>query len=48
MATSVLVAATEAKASLPMSPAAFALSVLAVFAVLLVATFAFRNIGKRH
>ncbi len=48
MATSVLVAATEAKASLPMPPAAFALSVLAVFAVLLAVTFAFRNVGKRH
>lgn len=48
MATSVLVAATEAKASLPMPPAAFALSALAVFGVLLAVTFAFRNVGRRH
>jgi hypothetical protein len=49
MATSLLAAATtEAPASLPMPPAAFGITAIVVFAVLLVATLAFRNAGRRH
>ncbi len=49
MVTSILAeAATEAPVSLPFLPAAFGLGALAVFAVLLVATLAFRNAGHRH
>jgi len=45
---SLLVEATAAEHSLPMSPAAFGLIAIATFAVLLAVTLAFRNVGKRH
>jgi hypothetical protein len=49
MVTSILAeAGAEAPASLPIPPAAFGLGAVAVFAVLLVATLAFRNAGNRH
>lgn len=38
----------EAARTLPMDPAMFGLLALLVFAVLLGATFAFRNVGNRH
>lgn len=48
MATTVLVAAAEAPAKLPMPPLAFGLLCVGVFGALLAVTFAFRNVGKRH
>lgn len=48
MATTLLVAAAEAPAELPLSPVVFALGAVAVFAVLLGATYAFRNVNRRH
>ncbi len=48
MATTLLVAAAEQPTKLPMPPAAFALAAVAVFAVLLGVTLAFRNASKRH
>jgi len=45
---SLLVEATEAQNSLPMSPGAFGLIAIAAFGVLLAITLAFRNVGNRH
>jgi len=45
---SYLAEGAEAATSLPMSPAAFALLSIGVFAVLLAVTLAFRNVSNRH
>jgi hypothetical protein len=45
---SLLAEGAETTHSLPMSPEAFGLVAILVFAVLLAITFAFRNIGNRH
>jgi hypothetical protein len=43
-----LASTAETERELPMPPLAFGLSALAVFAVLLAVTWAFRNVGNRH
>lgn len=49
MVTSILAETTaEAPVNLPMSPAAFGIVGIVVFAALLVATLAFRNAGHRR
>lgn len=52
MAIQLLAAAGEAAAEqtreLPLSPVAFGILALVVFAALLAVTWAFRSVGKRH
>ncbi len=38
----------ETKVALPMSPAAFGITAIVVFAVLLAVAFAFRGVAHRH
>jgi hypothetical protein len=48
MGTSILAEATASTTKLPADPAVFGIAGIVVFAVLLVATLAFRNAGNRH
>jgi hypothetical protein len=49
MVTSILATAeAELTTELPFAPEVFGIIVIAVFALLLVATLAFRNAGNRH
>jgi hypothetical protein len=48
MAIQLLAAAAEEGPELPISPQAFGLLALGVFAALLAVTWAFRSVGKRH
>jgi len=48
MVTSILAATEETTVQLPFAPAWFGIGAIVAFALLLVATLAFRNAGHRH
>jgi len=48
MVASLAAQAAEKASSLPIPPVAFALLAIAVFALLLLVTFAFRSVANRH
>lgn len=48
MATSILAEAAEETMNLPIPPLAFGIVAISTFALLLLVTLAFRNVGRRH